>query len=359
MKYFLLLILLPGFLMAQNKVKPKKNSPSEITIAKSDSYVINGLVKGYPDGTVVDLINGYNGTPESSGIVNKGMFSFKGNVTDPGLKIIVFNKNPPYISLFLDNSNIIITGNKDSLEKALITGSVLNDQFIIFNNTINPYLNLFLPEADIDSLSGANASKVLEGFVKKYPSSYVSPLAILRHFQVSNDGEKMDALYNSLDAQIKAAPISQYISQQIVEAKKNPLGVVLPDFTQLDTSGNALSLSSLKGKYVLVDFWASWCGPCRQENPNLVSAFQRYKNKNFTVLGVSLDKAKKPWMDAIKMDNLTWPQVSDLKGWQNAVAQQFQIYSIPQNFLVDPSGKLIAKNLRGAALDQKLASLLK
>lgn len=352
-------MLLPGFIMAQNKIKPKQNPPSKNTIAKSDSYVINGLVKGYPDGTVVDLFNGYNGTPEASGIVNKEMFSFKGSVTDPGLKMIVFNKTQPYISLFLDNSNILIAGNKDSLEKAIVTGSVLHDQFIVFNNTIKPYLNLFLPEAIIDSLSGANASKALEGFVKKYPSSYVSPLAILRHFQVSNDGGKMETLYNFLDAQIKAAPISQYITQQIVEAKKNPLGAVLPDFTQLDTAGNALSLSSLKGKYVLVDFWASWCGPCRQENPNLVSAFQRYKNKNFTVLGVSLDKAKKPWIDAIHMDNLTWPQVSDLKGWQNAVAQQFQVYSIPQNFLVDPSGRLIAKNLRGAALDQKLASLLK
>jgi peroxiredoxin len=153
--------------------------------------------------------------------------------------------------------------------------------------------------------------------------------------------------------------MGQYIAQQIAEGKVNGNGTLLPDFSQPDTSGKAVSLSSLRGNYVLVDFWASWCGPCRQENPNLVAAFNKYKGKKFTVLGVSLDKAKESWIDAIHMDGLNWTHISDLQGWQNSVAQQFQIFNIPQNFLLDPDGKVIGKNLRGPALERKLARVLK
>ena len=153
--------------------------------------------------------------------------------------------------------------------------------------------------------------------------------------------------------------MGQYIGKIIEDGKLNGAGTLLADFSQPDTSGVPVSLSSLRGNYVLVDFWASWCGPCRQENPNLVAAYNKYKSKKFTVLGVSLDKAKESWIDAIKMDGLTWTHISDLQGWSNAVAQQFQIFSIPQNFLLDPNGKVIGKNLRGAALEKKLEKVLR
>ncbi len=130
------------------------------------------------------------------------------------------------------------------------------------------------------------------------------------------------------------------------------------DFTQNDVNEKPVSLSSLRGKYVLVDFWASWCGPCRQENPNVVKAFNQYKDKGFTVLGVSLDQKKEPWLKAIEKDQLTWTHVSDLKYWQNEVAVQYGINAIPASFLLDPNGRIIGKNLRGEALTKKLAELM-
>ena len=159
---------------------------------------------------------------------------------------------------------------------------------------------------------------------------------------------------------VKNSPIAQYLASVTSSTNdKYPIGSKLPEFSQADADGKAIKLSSYKGQYVLVDFWASWCGPCRVENPNLVRTFKHFNDKNFTVFGVSLDRSKDAWLKAIKDDGLTWKHVSDLKFWGNEVAVQFGIQSIPQNFLLDPNGVIIAKNLRGMALDYKLSKVLK
>jgi peroxiredoxin len=169
----------------------------------------------------------------------------------------------------------------------------------------------------------------------------------------------LEQRYARLSAPAKESLYGKMVGSTIDDARIGAIGTPALDFTQNDPDGKAVSLSSFKGKYVLVDFWASWCKPCRMENPNVVEAYRKFNEKNFTVLGVSLDRSREPWLQAIKDDRLEWTHVSDLKFWSNAVAQQYRISSIPQNLLIDPKGVIIAKNLRGAELQQRLASLLK
>lgn len=373
MKKLLFLLLVPVFGMAQSTKEFKIKG--ELTSFKP----VDKIFLNYRNGDV---------SVRDSVQPKDGSFKFEGAIAEPLVATLQVKylqqpgqEKPKWeaTQFFLEPSKIEIAA-KDSILNRSVTGSKGQADFEKLKKgeeAYSPELEKLYEgytaarkagnkeemnkiEKEIEAVDEKIKEKVYGVFLAKNANSPVALYALQQYAGWDIDPDKVEPLFKSLPASLQRQPSAVALKDRIDIAKKTAVGRPAMEFTQNDTLGNPVSLSSFKGKYVLVDFWASWCGPCRAENPNVVKAFNKYKDGNFTIIGVSLDRpnAKDKWLKAIHDDQLTWNHVSDLKFWDNEVAKQYGIRAIPQNLLIDPKGMIIAKNLSGEELDQKLSEVL-
>jgi len=357
-----------------------------LVIFAQDKFTIKGELSPLKNNKLIYLVHvAENQEKLDSTVIKDGKFVFDIPLTQPSIAILLLDhsgsslkeQGPKDIYRFFIEPGKAVLKTTDSISKAKITGLEIlkeNEELVKATKlTENKLKDLNVEFAALPEDKRTDEKTTLSfqerylnllkerqtaitDFVKNNPKSYISLHSI--NAELVNDDmdvPQIQSLYDNLAPQLKENSLAAILKAKLEKAKITGLGVLATDFEEKTPEGIAVKLSSYKGQYVLLDFWASWCGPCRQENPNLVSAYEKYKDKNFTVLGVSIDSSPNAWKKAIKDDGLVWIQLLDTT---KQIAELYGIDAIPKNYLIDPNGKIIAKNLRGAALDAKLHEVL-
>ena len=364
---------------------------SSCTDENSPSFTLKGKLGNWSDPATIYLSywddgNEYLDTTRLS----KGNFSFEGTIGEPAPARLILDYTGEgmgqaaqaghILYLYLENGTVKMKS-PDSLQNSQFVNSPINEAHLAYLDFIggqiqdlaarmNEKVMQATPEQQNDSAFNAQLNQEYrqlldertqkqQQYVRDHPDSYFSVVALSESVSSDFDVEEIEPLFLSIDEKYRETFPGKAFAQRIEAAKTIGIGKKAPGFTQNDPDGNPVSLSDYLGKYVLLDFWASWCGPCRQENPNLVKAYAAYKDKGFEILGVSLDNkdGKEAWVKAIEKDGLTWTQVSDLNSWNNEVARSYGVRAVPQSYLIDPQGVIVAQNLRGEALEAKLKEI--
>lgn len=349
-----------------------------ISCTNNNSYTINGTIN-HDDNKIYlsQYIDGEEIISDST-ISKDGKFTFSGYVDFPEVFYISFKDIKSKVSVFIEPSiiNLNLTADTNDNIESEITGSLSQKTYDSFNKQMesfeeidkNIYEKIYKTakeEKDEEKLNFADSlftknndskKEFLISYAFNNNASVVSAYIVFRKSYLFNL-KTLDSITTNFEKSIHNSRYYTYLSQRVDILKKVDIGQTFVDFTLNDTSGNPVNLSSLKGKYFLMDFWASWCGPCRRENPNVVSVYKDYKNKGFDIIGISFDNNEAKWKQAIIDDSLSWTQVSDLKGWKCEAGKLYGVRSIPHSVLVDPDGIIIAKNLRGEKLREKISEI--
>ncbi len=380
MKKIVFLIVLSSTLFSCNKV-PK------------GEYIISGEAKGIPNGKMV-VVKHQNefGIVESvdSAKIKDGKFEIKGKVKEPSMFALFIKDIQQPIPFILETGKIEVTVDKDSIWKSEIGGTYNNDEFQKFNTKINSVqkrlqafqnknMQKFLEaqkKNDNTTIEGlkkgySDIQKEMEDYMTKYPNqnpdAYISLLLIQSQFNSPKFNlAEVKKTFNKLEATLKATKIGKDIEGKLKAIENNNkikpeatlIGKMAPDFSAKTPQGTVVSLKQSLGKITILDFWASWCGPCRKENPNMVALYNELHEKGLNIIGVSLDENLNQWNEAIAKDKITWTQVSNLKKWQDPIAKLYGVEQVPTTFILDASGMVIAKDLRGEELRAKIIQLL-
>jgi peroxiredoxin len=348
---------------------------------KEEGFTIKGKFSDVKDGIVyLEFVDGDKKITDSTKIID-GSFTFKGKVDEPLIYKINLKGVQNGASFVLDNEVITFEAKKDSIYLAKVYGATQDSIYKSYYNndfkkiqkvagpiyktsdslTQNGKVKLTPEQQVIMDKRWAELQIFADDITDKFINSHKDKLAgaLVTQDRIASYGtpEQLKKYYAILSPEIQKSFYGQKLKETIELNDKTAVGSPAPEFSQTDVNGKVVKLSDFKGKYVLVDFWASWCGPCRKENPNVVVAYKNYHNKGFEVLGVSLDDKKNLWEKAIEKDGLTWTHVSDLKGWKNDVAVLYGVKLVPTNYLIGPDGKIVAKNLREEALQEKLKEI--